>query len=437
MFRGFILTTLVIALIPVLLFVEGGIAQGLLTALSAGTIAATALSMRDDDVDHLDPLLPRAAIMALIPATWMLLQTIPVGGIGLGHPIWGSAGAALGRTLSASISLDPGATLIAFGRYAGFVAFGLAVSIVAADRQRAEWTLFAILAATTTVAFVMLSGSNPDTYPRSSNSGGPLYSAPTVAAIGCIIAVAAALRAYERSETRRRGSDGSILVSAAPHIAIASIAFGFCLVALLRFGHGYAYVASGLGFGIFAALALIRRLGFGMWGFIAISIALVAVAAAVLSGTKIAHLENGLMALAGPENQIVAGITARILSDARWLGTGAGTFSEIAQLYRDYDAVILGPIIYGPTTSAVIAVELGRPILVLIVVAAIALLALLIRASIERGRDSFYPAAGAASLCILIITSFGDARLLDSSLAITASAIIGLAIAQSTSRRAS
>jgi hypothetical protein len=433
-FRGFILTTLVIALIPVLLFVEGGVAQGLLTALSAGAIAATAFNMRADDVDHLDPLLPRVAIAALVPATWMLLQTIPAGGIGLGHPIWASAGVALGRTLSASISLDPGATLIAFGRYAGFVAFGLAVSIVAADRQRAEWTLFAVLAATTTVAFAMLSGLNPDTDPRFSNSGGPLYSAPTIAAIGCIIAVAAALRAYERSETRRQGPDGSILVSAT-HIAIASIAFGLCLVALLRFGHGYAFAASGLGFGIFAALALTRRLGFGMWGFIAISIALVVVAAAVFSGTNIVHPENGVMALAGLENQIVTGITARILSDARWLGTGAGTFSEIAQLYRDYDAVILGPIINGPTTSAVIAVELGRPALVFTVAAAIALLALLIRASIERGRDSFYPAAGAASLCILIITSFGESGLLDSSLAITASAIVGLAVAQSASRK--
>jgi hypothetical protein len=433
-FRAFILTALVIVFTPVLLFVQGGIAEGFLTLFSAGAISLAALSMRSNDHHHLESFLVRATTVALAPAAWMLLQAIPVGGIGLGHPIWASAGAALGRTLTASISLDPGATLIALGRYVGFVALGLAITIVAADRQRAEWTLFAILIATTAFALAMLSGSISNADPRVSNFG-LRYSAPTVAAVGCIIAAAVALRAYERSETRRREPSSSILVSAGPQLAIASIAFGLCLMGLARFGHGYTFVAGGLGFAIFASLVVVRRLGFGIWGFIAIGIALAAVAVAILSGARIVHPENGVMALADPENRIAMEIAARILSDARWLGTGAGTFSEIAQLYRDYDATMLGPVIRGPTTSAVIAVELGRPALLFIVAAAIALLILLVRASIERGRDSFYPAAGAASLSILIVTSFGDPGLLDSTLAIIASATIGLAVTQSTSRR--
>jgi hypothetical protein len=317
----------------------------------------------------------------------------------------------------------------------GFVALGLAITIVAADRQRAEWTLFAILIATTVCAVAMLSGSISNANPGVFNFGEPRYAAPTIAAVGCIIAVAVALRAYERGETRRREPSSSILVSAGPQLAIASIAFGLCLTALARFGHGYTFAAGGLGFAIFASLVLVRRLGFGIWGFIAIGIALAGVTVAVFSGAKIVHPENGLMALAGPENGVAIETAARILSDPRWLGTGAGTFSEIAELYRDFDATIVGPVIKGPTTSAVIAVELGRPALVFFVTAAIALLVLLIRASIERGRDSFYPAAGAASLSILIVTSFGDPGLLDSTLAIITSATIGLAVAQSTSRK--
>lgn len=434
MFRSFILTAIIISLIPVLLFVEGSIAQGLVTALSAAAITVTALAMRSSEVDHRGSLLPRAVIAALVPAAWILMQAIPLGDIGLGHPIWTSAGAALGRMLPASISLDPGVTLVALGRYAGFVAFGLSVSIITADRQRAEWTLFALLAATAAAALVMLSGSTPPD-PLPAASGSSLHSAPNIAAIGCIIAIAAALRAYERSETRGRDPRWSIFSNVAPNIAIACIAFFLCLAALVRFGQGYVLVAGGVGVGIFASLALIRRLGFGIWGFVAISVALAVVAAAVFSGARILHPESGLMALVAPENQILTETTVRVLSDRRWLGTGAGTFSEVAQLYRDYDAAALGRVVSGPTTSAVIAVELGRPILLFAGAGAIVLLLLLMRASIERGRDSFYPAAGAASLCILIITSFGDADLLSSSLAITASAIIGLAIAQSVGRK--
>lgn len=426
MLLGFIFTTLAIALTPLLLFFDGGVARGFLTALSAGALAAATLNMRRDEVNHLRAMLPRIAIVALLPAAWMLLQIIPLAG--LGHPIWTSAGAALDRNLSASISVDPGATVLALGRYTGFVALGLAISIITVDRRRAEWTLFALLSATATIAVLMVGGW------VASHSGAP-SAAATIVAIGCIVAAATALRAYERSETRRRDSGWTVLVNAAPSLAISGVALVLCIAALLRFGQGYTLAAAVFGLGVFGGLALIRRLGFGVWGAAAICVALFVIAAAVISGANLVRSGSWLTALVTADRMLVD-LTSRMLADVRWFGTGAGTFSEFAQPYRDLDDAVLGPSIPGPSTAAVIAVELGRLSLTLIVAAAIVLFAILVKASVERGRDSFFPVAGAASGCVLLATMIGDAGLLASALAVVATSVLGLAVAQAVGRGA-
>jgi hypothetical protein len=51
-----------------------------------------------------------------------------------------------------------------------------------------------------------------------------------------------------------------------------------------------------------------------------------------------------------------------------------------------------------------------------------------------RGRDSFYPAAGAGCLIVLLFLFFMNAGILGNAAAITAAATLGLAFAQSKSR---
>jgi hypothetical protein len=53
---------------------------------------------------------------------------------------------------------------------------------------------------------------------------------------------------------------------------------------------------------------------------------------------------------------------------------------------------------------------------------------------LQRGRDSFYPTAGASCIVLLSLEAFCDAALLEKSATIIACAVIGLALAQSISR---
>ncbi len=382
---GFILTLASIALIPFLLFVDGGIAQSGLTALSAMALAMTALHLKATEIDHLRPVLPRIVIAALLPAAWMLVQILPLGVFGLGHPIWASASTALGSKLFASVSVDPGTTLIMVGSYAGFVALGLAVSIITIERPAAEWTLFTLLAASTAVAILVLSRPNiiiDSTLP--SVQSGKLTSALTIVAIGCVIAVATAVRAYERSETRKRGPGWLVLTAAMPGISIGAAAFVLCTLALIRFGQTYIVAATIVGVGAFAALALIRRLGFGVWGMAAIGIALAAIAFAMFNQTNIIRSNNLLLAFVNPGKD--SGTAARMLADIRWGGNGAGTFAELAQLYRDIDEVTADATSVV-STVALMAIELGWPVLILMGVGVAFLTVMLLRATIRRGRD--------------------------------------------------
>lgn len=434
MFFGFILAIANIALIPVLLFVDGTIAQACVTALSAAALAMIALHLQPEQISHLRPVLPRLVIAALLPAAWMLLQTLPLGVFGSGHPIWASTSAALGSSLSPSISVDPGATWVALGHYAGFVALGFAVSIIAIERRNAEWILFTLLAVSATIALLVL--VRPDIFAgpaEIASQSETLLSVPTIAAIGSIAAVATAVRAYERSETRKQGPGWLIFMGAIPGIAVSGIALLLCLLALVQTGKGYVIAATGVGLGIFAALSLIRRLGFGVWGMAAIGIALTAIAFAVFSQADIVRSANLLLAFVTPGKNGDTGLAARMLTDIRWAGTGAGTFAELTQLYRDIDegaAVMTASI----SSVAVIAIELGRPTLIFIGIGIVVLTFILLQATIKRGRDSFFPATGAASIPILAITAFGDAALLTSALAVFASVIAGLGIAQSAGR---
>jgi hypothetical protein len=61
----------------------------------------------------------------------------------------------------------------------------------------------------------------------------------------------------------------------------------------------------------------------------------------------------------------------------------------------------------------------------------------LLRGALNRGRDSFYPAAGASSLLLLLFLSFCDNGILGMPVGICAASVIGLAFAQCTSRATS
>ena len=144
MFPAPLFLALLIVTTPLILIFDGPIFHGVVVAAAAVLVAIVGFRIRPGEAGFLSSVIRPIAIVAAFPALWMLIQVLPLGTIGLAHPIWESAAAALGRPLAGSISIDPGATLISLVRYLSMAAIAFVASAVAVDRRRAEWILFAL-----------------------------------------------------------------------------------------------------------------------------------------------------------------------------------------------------------------------------------------------------------------------------------------------------
>ena len=110
--------------------------------------------LRPGETEFLVSIIRPLAAVAAVPALWVLVQVLPLRV--LAHPIWKSAETALGHPVAGGISVDPGASVIALGQYLSVIAVAFLSAAVAVDRQRAEWILFALTAAVTAIALIML-----------------------------------------------------------------------------------------------------------------------------------------------------------------------------------------------------------------------------------------------------------------------------------------
>ena len=189
MFPAPLFLVLLIVTTPVILLFDGPIIHGLVIAAAAVSVAIVALRIRPGEAGFLSTVIRPMAIVAAIPALWMLFQVLPLKTVGLDNPIWESAAAALGRPLAGSISIDPGATLISLARYLSAVAIAFVAAAVAVDRRRAEWILFALTAATTIIALMVLAAGLGNFTFLSNSVGSPASAATTdSAALGIILA---------------------------------------------------------------------------------------------------------------------------------------------------------------------------------------------------------------------------------------------------------
>src|SRR5262249_42137122 len=138
----------------------------------------------------------------------------------------------------------------------------------------------------------------------------------------------------------------------------------------------------------------IQRFSIGPWGIAAIlSIAVLVVIAAIAFEPDTRTLDLTLAFASQVPAPLIA-VTQRVLSEASWAGTGAGTFAAVLPIYRDIDG--LGIVSTAPTAAATIAVEMGRPFFWSILVATNALAVTLLRGALRRHRDSIYSVTGAS-----------------------------------------
>jgi hypothetical protein len=426
----FILVTLICAS-PIILLADGLITQDLVACTVAAALVIAARGLRPGESAFLlSIILPLGAAVA-VPALLMLIQVLPLRG--LAHPIWTSAEKALGHPVAGAISVDPGVSVIALGQYLSTAAVALLSAAVAVDRQRAEWVLFALTAAGAVIALSVLAH---DVFFPGVGFGALLQAqAIDCTAMGAIFASAACIRTIERYETRRSSPQRSVPTLLRTGAASA-VALAICAAALILSATYWTLFASACGLAALACVSIIRRFTPEPWG--AAMIAAPALGGVLLllayhppeRGRSLPLVLAPILAPA-PSASLTA-LSERVLADAPLVGTGAGTFASVAPIYREIDDPPPGPT--APTAAAAVAIEVGKPMFFLIAVATAAAIFILLRASLRRGRDSFYAAMAGSCLITLLLLAFTNAGPLGTATSLIVAAALGLGFAQSKSR---
>ena len=425
MFFTLPILVLLILATPVTIIFDGPIVQGVVAAIAAVSLGMVALRIRPGEAGFLSSVIRPVAVMSAVPAIWMLIQVIPMQDVGLANPVWKSAAAALGHPLAGSISIDPGMTLISLIRYLSAAAIAFVAAAIAIDRRRAGWVLLALTTATTLIALMVLMAK-----------AGVFAFLSAIAAVdgaslGIIFATAATLHMSEQRRTRQQNQEGSTvsirLVSAA-----CLVAFVICFVAVIVEATGETYYAVICGLATFAVATIIRRFGLGPWGTAAIVSVTLFVAIGAVALQSVGRTLDLTLAFASQAPTPLIMVTQRLLAETSWTGTGAGTFAAVLPIYQNIGEQTTTKV--APTAAAAIAVEMGRPIFWVMLLAMIALVVILMRGALRRQRGSYYSTAGAGCIVTTALLSFGNSALLTTPISIVAAAAIGMAIAQSKSR---
>src|SRR6476646_2631074 len=263
-----ILALLIVAT-PLIIIFDGRITHGLIALVVALSVAIIALRIRTGEAGFLSSAFSAVAIVSAIPALWMLVQILPLKAVGLANPIWENATSALGGSLGGSISIDPGATLIALVQYLSMVAVALVAGAVAIDRHRAEGLLFILTASTTLIALMFLATRlGMFTFPNSGQVTAIGNAATVCMVLGVILGLTGLFRTVERWQARanRRESPGWIrLVFAGYFFSIA-----LCFLVLATTATSQSFFALVCGIATLFIVIAIRHFHLGRWGYAAI-----------------------------------------------------------------------------------------------------------------------------------------------------------------------
>jgi hypothetical protein len=426
---------LIVALIaaaPVFTFWHDDLARALIAALVAAIVVMIAIDVRPGEGGHLARVFRPVAILATLPALWMIIQVVPLPISGLLHPIWVSAREALHNSTFGSISIDSGATLVALTRYLSVIGLVLGTAAVTIDRERAERTL-SVTAMVAMLAALVLAVHGLGGLFFLGSLDGPAAAAAmeAVAALGILATSAAAIRAFERFETRHSTTRSSF-ISVPRSLFFWLGGLAICWAALVLFAHGPVIFAAACGFATMAWVLVVRRAGLGLWTRAALAILAIGAAASIaLNQPGQANYGLPLRFAASPPPSLIS-LVQRLLAETPWAGSGAGTFAALVPIYRGGDEVVISSI--APTAAADFAIELGWPALFAFVLIMLFIAILLLHGALQRGRDSFYATAAAGGSVLVTIEAFCDPSLETIAGSSLAAVLLGLGIGQSASR---
>jgi hypothetical protein len=420
---AFSLLFIAIAFVPASVFLDGHVANSITASLAAAGVAFVAISTRAADVNYAALVTRRLKLAAAVPAIWMAVQILPIPYSS--HSIWINANEALSQPSWGHISIDIGNTFEALTFYLANVSLIVVGLFVATVRRRAELILWALAATTAFTTIVLLVTKWGPIAGLAASEINDMLSA--FSSLGIVLSLTSGVLAVERYESKL----------ADPTRPAQNIKTGmaFCIFGLLVGIAGLATsatlnVALTAAFGVLAlgSVQAIRRAGVAGWA-TGILIATLVIATAMIilwrydsTGVRSPFLQFATSA--SPDAILAA---QRILSDTSWLGTGAATYAALLPIYGS-------SVTRAPSSVATFAIELGWPMTLFTIAAAIGLVVVLYHGALVRGRDSFYPAAAAACVVIILGQAFCDTSLLHSCVAVIGDAVIGLGLAQSVSR---
>lgn len=415
-----ILLVVLIALAPAYGIIGSNAATGLVCAVLAAAVAGT---LRAASVRKLSLLLrPALLIILLAPLVWMLLQAAPIPLGSLSDPVWASTAAALKLPIAGSISVDTGATLLSIVSYCAVLATGFVAAALTSERQAAGRMLYFLMAVAGLVAGAEI-GRDLGYFGLWRSAGGALGAAP-IAAIGIILSCSVLIRL--RQQLLHKRARVSFAIGATIAFAGTAAALILCTLSVLISGHITVLFAAFFGAGVPISVFAIRRWSLGTWGKLGVLATASMVVVGFLAVTPINPDADPALAL----SQHGSPGTELMLSDVPLLGRGAGSMGDVLPVYRE----INDPSSHrSVTAAAVITVEMGREFLWMFIFALAIGSAMLIRASLSRGRDYVYSASGAGILLAISLVTFVYSNVLSLPASLVASVALGLAWAQARS----
>ncbi|WP_245473513.1 hypothetical protein [Bradyrhizobium zhanjiangense] len=389
---------------------------------AALSLLAAASAARKADYDHY--------VRAAAWGRWILLaiplciaaQLVPLP-LSWAHPIWASAHDVLGGLSLGPITADTGLTVNALLLALAAISLLGVTILVVRNRGRAELVLFVLSGVTAVSALTLdLHRLSPAVA-----AAAPSDFTTALAGFGLMLNLAVMQLAAERAETH--------------HSVLRSIAIGLCglvgasasAAAIFAFSGTNSAIAAVFGVVLILLILVIRRLDLSPLAAGALSAA--ALIGATIMLTFLFEKSSGpiLMRLVPDAGGETKAALERMLADTRWFGAGAGSFSAVAKIYQSEAGTTLA------APSAAIAVFADTGWIGLTAMMAVSLIALvrLFFGALQRGRDSFFPAATAACVLFALVQSFAGPGLLRPAAILCLSVIVGLGLSQSVSQSSS
>jgi O-antigen ligase len=381
----------------------------------------------------------RLALVAVpfgLTLAWGFVQSLPVLGSTLAHPLWAEVG-----IVSAPLSLDPAMTRTALMRLACYGGIFWLAAQLGRERVRSREAL--VVVAVTGVAYALyglmmhMSGSETILWLDKWAYVGDLTSTfvnrnsyASYAGIGVLCCLAlfinAMRNAWKPGQTARDKAE-TVMIAALPFLAGAAVIGSALMLSHSRGGNSC------------TALAIVVLLVAFTVGKVVSGRKALLIGGALLGGGVAVILLSGdvtferfaTLGVSDDGRTAIYAITQTAIADSPWLGFGLGAFEPAFRLYRDASLPQAFIVDMAHNTHLELAMDLGVPATLVLYTGFAAIAGTCLLGLVRRRRDQVYPAVGLSVMALLGVHGLVDFSLQMPAVAATFALLLGVAYAQS------